>query len=76
MNVRVIQTASRGASAVALLELEIVPAAPPLYVVVLHLPPDTRGRAQHWTRTETDQSDALELYDRAVTDHISTPAAE
>lgn len=76
MNVRVIQSATCGPRAVALLELELPPPAPMLYVLVIHLPPDARGRAQHWTRTETSQVDAFALYDWALTEHISRPAAE
>ena len=77
MNVRVIQTANRGPAAVALLELEIAPApAPSLFVVVFHLPADARGRKQHWTRTESDQGDALALYDQFLSEHIIAPAAE
>lgn len=76
MNVRVLQTASRQKNAVALLELELFPLGPPLYVLILHLPPDAHGRPGHWTRTESELGDALELYDRAVADHVSVAAAE
>jgi hypothetical protein len=47
-----------------------------LYVLVLDLPPDGRGRAQHWSRTATTPGEAFALYDQCIADHISAPAAE
>lgn len=70
MKVRTVQSASRGERSVVLLELELG-APEPLYALILHLPPDARGRAQDWSRTSRDCAEACSLYEQAVTDNIS-----
>lgn len=76
MNVRALQNASRGERSVVLLVLELGTPAP-LYTLILHLPPDGRGRSQDWARTTRDVDEACELYEQALRDHISDeePAA-
>ena len=78
MQARIVQAAQCGTRAVGLVELTL-DGSPAIFVVVLNLPPDARGKAQHWCRTELELGAALELYGNAVSDHISTapaPAAE
>ena len=76
MNVRMMQTASRFPNSVGLFETTLELGGKPLYVLVLYLPPDERGRPMHWSRTDSDLPTMLALYDIAVTDHIAAPAAE
>lgn len=70
MNVRTVMSASRGERSVVLLELELG-APSTLYALILHLPPDERGRSQDWSRTTRDLDEARELYEQALRDQIS-----
>jgi hypothetical protein len=75
---KVTQFAECGPRRVALVELELGAGESParhLWIVVLDLPPDSRGRPGHWCRTETELPRALELYDQALREHV-VPAAE
>ena len=76
MNVRMMQSASRFPNSVGLFETTLELGGAPLYVLVLYLPPDSRGRQMHWSRTDHNLPTMLALYDNAVTEHISAPAAE
>lgn len=67
MNVRTLR-ASRNERTVVLVTLEL---PEPLYVIVLHLPPDKRGRSQDWSRTTRDGMEAATLYEQAVADNVT-----
>lgn len=72
---KVIQQATRGASAVSLLELEHGERGRghSLFVVVMDVPCRRTGKRQHWSRTELELATALELYECAVVEHVEEP---
>lgn len=74
VNAKILAQGERGRNRVALLALLDEVAGmrnPPLYLVAFCI--DTPRGLQHWARSVSDPTEARELYDQCVLDHVFEP---